>query len=260
MPPDVVRDGDVEVASSAVSHRPSSHTLGETTRHRPPGTLRAALTVARKDLLIEVRTRSAIFSALAFSVLALAAFFFAWDPTAVGPGDLAPGVLWVIFTFSGMLGLHRSFGGEQPTRTIDALIAAPIGGEAVFLGKALANLVFVAAVQVVTIPAAALLYNVPIGGIVLPLAGVVLAAAIGLVAVGTLFSAMAVNTRLAELLLPLLSLPFFVPIVICAAQATAKLLAGRPIGEASDFLRLLLTFDVVAVVLSTLVYPSLIEQ
>lgn len=245
----------------------TSHAFGESMtgrpirqRHDPPGVVRAAFAIARKDLLVEVRMRSAIFSALAFSVLALTVVFFAWDPTAVGAADLAPGVLWVIFTFSGMLGLHRSFGGEQPTRTIDALIAAPVGGEAIFLGKALANLVFVAAVQLVTIPMAGLLYNVPLGAIALPLVGVVLAAAIGLVAVGTLLSAMAVNTRLAELLLPLLSLPFFVPIVICAAQATAKLMAGRPIGEAADFLRLLVAFDAVAVVLCTLVYPSLIEQ
>jgi len=228
--------------------------------NRPPGIGRAALMIARKDLLIELRSRSAIFSALAFSVLALAVFFFAWDPTAVGSGDLASGVIWVIFTFSGMLGLHRSFGGEQPTRTIDALIAAPVAGEAVFLGKGLANLVFVAMVQIVTLPAAALLYNVPLVPVALPLAGVVLAAAIGLVAIGTLFSAMAVNTRLAELLLPLLSLPFFVPIVICASQATAKLMAGRPVSDAADYLRLLVVFDAVAVVLSTLVYPSLIEQ
>jgi len=225
-----------------------------------PGLLRGALLIARKDLLIELRTRSAIFSALAFSVLALAAFFFAWDPTAVGPADLAPGVIWVIFTFSGMLGLQRSFGGEQPTRTIDALIAAPVERESIFLGKMLANLAFVALVQAVTLPAAALLYNVSFLSIAAPLAGIVLAAAIGLVAVGTLFAAMAVNTRLAELLLPLLSLPFFVPIVICAAQATAKLLAGRPLADAADFVRLLVVFDVVAVVLGTLVYPSLIEQ
>ncbi len=225
-----------------------------------PGTVRAALAIARKDIHVELRTRSTIFSALAFAVLALAVCFFAWDPTAVGAADLAPGVLWVIFTFSGMLALHRSFGSEQPTRAIDALIAAPVGREAIFLGKALATLAFILAIQLVTVPAAALLYNVPMRGVALPLAAVVLAAAVGLAAVGTLFSAMTVNTRLAELLLPLLALPFFVPIVICAAQATAKLLFGRPVAEVGDYLRLLTTFDVVAVVVATLTYPSLIEQ
>jgi heme exporter protein B len=227
---------------------------------RAPSVWRAALVIARKDLQIELRTKSTLISALAFAVLALTTFFFAWDPTAVGSVDLAPGVLWVIFTFSGLLSLHRSFGGEQPTRAMDALTAAPVSREAIFLGKALANLVFVGLIQLVTVPAAALLYNVPMGGIVLPLVGVVAAAAIGLVAIGTLCSAIAVNTRLAELLLPLLALPFFVPLVICASQATAKLLAGRPMADAANYLRLLVTFDVVAVVLCTLMYPSLIEQ
>jgi heme exporter protein B len=209
---------------------------------------------------VELRTRSTIMSALAFAVLGLMTFFFAWDPTAVASVDLAPGVLWVIFMFSGLLSLHRSFGSEQPTRAVDALIAAPVDREAIFLGKALANLAFVGVIQVVTVPAAALFYNVPMWGIALPLAGVVVAAAVGLAAVGTLCSAMAVNTRLAELLLPLLALPFFVPLVICAAQATAKLLAGRPVADVAEYLRLLVGFDVVAVVVCTLMYPSLIEQ
>lgn len=227
---------------------------------RRPNVLRAALTIAGKDLRIEWRTRSAFLSALAFSVLALTLFFFAWDPTAVASIDLAPGVLWVTFTFSGLLGLHRSFGGEQTTRAIDALIASPVSREAIFAGKALANLVFVLALQVITVPAMAILYNVPLRGVAGPLALIMVLASIGLVTVGTLFSAMAVNTRLAELLLPLLALPFFVPIVICAAQTTALVMAGRPMADALAFLRLLGGFDVVAVVVCTLVYPSLIEQ
>jgi len=240
------------------STRDATAREGATRRH--PTVLRAALTIARKDLRIEWRTRSAFLSAVAFSVLALTLFFFAWDPTAVASIDLAPGVLWVTFTFAGLLGLHRSFGGEQPTRAIDALLAAPVSREAVFLGKGLANLVFVLALQMVTLPATAILYNIPLGEVAAPLALVVALASIGLVTVGTLFSAMAVNTRLAELLLPLLALPFFVPIVISAGQATALLLAGRPVGDAAMFLRLLGTFDIVAAVVCTLMYPSLIEQ
>src|SRR4029077_16600811 len=103
--------------------------------------------------------------------------------------------------------------------------------EAIYLGKAVANFVFVLGVQCVALPAVVLFYDLPIGGGFLRLAGIAVLAAVGIVAVGTLFSAMAVNTRLAELLLPMLSLPFFVPIVITAAQSTARLLAGRPAAE-----------------------------
>src|ERR1700738_5218291 len=112
-----------------------------------PGVLRAAWLVARKDLAIEFRTRTAFFSALVFALLALAIFYFAWDATAVAAIDLAPGVLWVIFTFSGLLGLQRSFGVEQADRSMDALLSAPIERESIYLGKALANVLFVAGVQ-----------------------------------------------------------------------------------------------------------------
>ena len=220
----------------------------------------AAWLIARKDLSIEFRTRSAFFSAVVFALLGLVIFYYAWDPTAVTATDLAPGVLWVIFTFSGLLGLHRSFGVETADHAIDGLLASPVSREAIFLGKAIANLIFVGAVQAIAIPALALFYNLPIGNVAAPLIVIAILAAIGLVAVGTLFSAMAVNTRLAELLLPMLALPFFVPIVIAAAQATAKLLSGRPVVEVSAWVKLLLAFDIVFVAACTLAYPFTVED
>ena len=226
----------------------------------PPGTLAAAAIIARKDLAIEFRTRSAFLSAIVFSLLSIAIFYFAWDATAVSSVDLAPGVLWVIFTFSGILGLHRSFGVEEADRAIDALLASPVDREAVFLGKALANLAFVLGVQTLAIPAVALFYNLPLARVLAPLIGIAVLAAIGLVAVGTLFSSMAANTRLAELLLPVLALPFFVPIVLPAAQSTARLLAGRPIAEAMGWLRILIAFDIVFVVACALAFPFTLED
>jgi heme exporter protein B len=227
---------------------------------RPPGLLAAAWLIARKDLAIEYRTRSAFFSALVFALLAVTIFYFVWDQTAVASVDVAPGILWVIFTFSGILGLHRSFGVEQASRAVDALIASPVDREAIFLGKALANAVFVVGVQALTIPAIALFYNLPLGRAGWAIAGIALLATVGLVSVGTLFSAMAVNTRLAELLLPMLSLPFFIPVVLPAAQATARLLNGRPLSETYDWLRILLAFDLVFVVACALAFPFTLEE
>ena len=222
--------------------------------------LNAAWLIARKDLTIEFRTRSAFFSAVIFALLGLVIFYFAWDPTAVAVTDLAPGVLWVIFTFSGLLGLHRSFGVESEDHAIDGLLASPISREAIFIGKALANLIFVAAVQLIAIPALMLFYNLPLGDVAAPLIAIAVLAAIGLVAVGTLFSAMAVNTRLAELLLPMLSLPFFVPIVIGASQSTAKLLSGRPVTEAEAWIKLLIAFDIIFVAACTVAYPFTVDD
>jgi len=230
-------------------------------RWRPVAdTLFAAWLIARKDLAIEFRTRSAFLSAVVFALLGLVIFYYSWDPTAVAVTDLAPGVLWVVFTFSGLLGLQRSFGVESADHAIDGLLASPVSRESIFLGKAIANLIFVAAVQLIAIPALVLFYNLPLGGVAAPLIAIALLAAIGLVAVGTLFSAMAVNTRLAELLLPMLALPFFVPVVIGASQATAKLLSGRPISEAGAWLKLLLAFDIVFVAACTLTYPFTVED
>src|SRR6266480_5138567 len=120
---------------------------------RVADTLFAAWLIARKDLAIEFRTRSAFLSAVVFALLGLVIFYYAWDPTAVAVTDLAPGVLWVVFTFSGLLGLHRSFGVETADHAIDGLLASPVSREAIFLGKAVANLVFVASVQAIALPA-----------------------------------------------------------------------------------------------------------
>ena len=227
---------------------------------RAPGTLAAAWLVARKDLAIEFRTRTAFSSALVFAVLALCIFYFAWDPSVTPPSERAPGVLWVVLAFSALLGLQRSFGLEEHDRGIDALLVSPISREAIYLGKAIGNLLFLCAIQLVTIPALALFYNLQIGRPLLVVSGIVLLAMVGIVAVGTLFSAMAVNTRLAELLLPMLSLPFFVPILMNAAQATTRVMAERPLSESWPLLKILVAFDIVFIVACTLAFPFTLEE
>ena len=227
---------------------------------RAPGFLAASWIVARKDLAIELRTRSAFLSVVMFALLGLVIFFFAWDPTAVSSIDLAPGVLWVTFTFAGLLGLHRSFGIELEDRAIDALLVAPIERESIYAGKAIANAIFVSAVLLIAVPALALFYNLPFGRTLVALGMVAVLAAIGLVAIGTLFSAMAVNTRMAELLLPMLSLPFFVPIVLSSAQASTRLLANRPFAEVLPWLKILIGFDIVFAVACTVAFPHTLKE
>ena len=225
-----------------------------------PGTLAAAWLVARKDLAIEFRTRTAFFSALVFSVLAITIFYFAWDASIVSPTDRAPGVLWVVLTFSALLGLQRSFALEEHDRGIDALLVSPVSREAIYLGKAIGNLIFLSAIQAISIPALALFYNMPVGKPLFIVSGIVLLAMIGIVAVGTLFSAMAVNTRLAELLLPMLSLPFFVPVLMNAAQAATAVFAGRPVSEVSNLLKILVAFDIVFAFACMLAFPFTLEE
>jgi heme exporter protein B len=132
--------------------------------------------------------------------------------------------------------------------------------ESLFLGKFLAHVAFVAAVEVVALPLFVLFFNVGLGGALLPLAGVIALATVGFVAVGTVFSAMAVRTRFAELMLPVLLLPFMAPPLVAAVQATARLLAGRPLSEVAGWLRLLALYDVVFVTLSTLLFPAIVDE
>jgi heme exporter protein B len=222
--------------------------------------LTAAWTIARKDLLIEFRTRSAFAAAAVFVALAVTIFEFAWDPTVISARDLAPGVLWVTFAFAAMLTLQRSFAIELPTRALDGLLTAPVARETLFFGKATATLIFVLAVQLIALLAVIFLYDVAFSGAFVPLVGYAVLTAVGLVAVGTVFAAVAANTRLAELLLPVLALPFFVPLVTAAAQGSAKLLAGRPLAESAGWLKLLAAYDLTFIVAAAIVFPFALDE
>ncbi|HYW32377.1 MAG TPA: heme exporter protein CcmB [Gemmatimonas sp.] len=243
------------------------HTLEQTRERtleldalRAPSFVGDAWRVARKDLVIEFRTRSGLLACAVFSVLAVVMFHFTWDPTAIPAVDLAPGVLWVIFTFAGLLGLNRSFGLELADRAYDALLASPVSRESIFAGKMLANLAFVTVVQALVLPAVVLFFNLDVGAAWFPIVGIVLLAAIGLSAVGTLFAAIAANTRLAELLLPMMTLPFFIPLVLPAAQLTSLLMNGRPLSDGMGWLKVLLAFDLVFVPACVLAFPFTIEE
>ncbi len=227
---------------------------------RSPDLLRHACTVASKDLLIEFRSRTAILSAVVFVVLVLVVFNFGRDPTAVSTIDLAPSILWVTFTFAAILALNRAFQIELENQALDGLLLAPISRSSIYLGKLLANLIFVATVEVIGVPLLALFFNVRVLPHVLPLAAIIALATIGFVAVGTLFSAMTVRTRFAELLLPVLLLPFMIPPLSWATLATGRLLAGRPLSEILGWLNMLAVYDIVFVTLALLLFPATVNE
>ncbi|HEY3279177.1 MAG TPA: heme exporter protein CcmB [Gemmatimonadales bacterium] len=222
--------------------------------------LRHAWRLARKDLLVEFRSRTAILSAVVFTVLVLVVFNFGRDPTAVAAVDLAPSILWVTFTFAAMLALNRAFQLELENQALDGLLLAPVHRASIYLGKLLANLAFVAAVECVGLPLFALFFNVRVLPVLVPLAGVIALATVGFVAVGTLFSAMTARTRFAELLLPVLLLPFMIPPLIWAVLATGALLAGRPLSEIGGWLKLLAAFDLAFIVVAFLLFPATVNE
>jgi heme exporter protein B len=169
-------------------------------------------------------------------------------------------LLWITFTFSAVITLNRSFALERENAALDGLLLAPVSRTALFLGKYLANLAFVFTVEAVTLPLFVLFFGVDIGGVVYGIGLSAVLATAGFVAVGTMFSAIAVRTRFAELMLPLLVLPFLIPPVIGAVQVTARLLAGRPIGEILGWLEILALYDLVFVTVCLMLFPALMDE
>ena len=213
-----------------------------------------------KDLQVEVRSRTALVSAIVFAALVLVIFNFARDPASVSALTLAPSVLWVTFTFAAMLTFNRAFALERENAALDGLLLAPVSRSALFLGKYLANLAFVFTVEAVTLPLFVLFFGVDLGGALGGIAATVVLATTGFVAVGTVFAAMTVRTRFAELMMPLLVLPFMLPPVMWGVQATARLLAGRPLSEIGGWLRLLGLYDLVFVTVCLLLFPALMDE
>jgi heme exporter protein B len=222
--------------------------------------LGVALAVAAKDLRIEHRSKTALVSAIAFAVLVLVIFNFARDAAVLSREMLAPSVLWITFTFSGVIALNRSFTLERENAALDGLLLAPVSRSALFLGKYLANLAFVFTVEAVALPLFVIFFGVDLRGAVGGVLLTAVVATVGFVAAGTVFAAMTVRTRFAELMMPLLLLPFLLPPVIGAVQVTARLLAGRPMSEISGWLRILGFYDLVFVTLCLMLFPALMDE
>ena len=222
--------------------------------------LRHAWVIAHKDLLLEFRSRTALVSAAVFTALVLTVFNFGRDPTAVPIVDLAPSILWVTFTFAAMLALNRAFQLELENQALDGLLVSPISRTSIYWAKLFANCVFVGLVECIGLPLFVLFFDVPVGHVLAPLVGVIALATIGFVAVGTLFSAMVIRTRFAELMLPVLLLPFMIPPLMGAVQVTARLFAGRPLSEVTGWLRLLAAFDIVFLALATMLFPTTVNE
>ena len=225
-----------------------------------PEAIRFALAIAAKDIRAELRSKTALLSALVFAALVLVVFNFARDPTVLAASDLAPSVLWVTFALAAIVALNRAFTVERENAALDGLLLAPVSREALFVGKMLANLAFVGTVELVTLPLFTLFFNVNLGRALPGILGVTALATIGFVAVGTIFSAMAVRTRFAELMLPVLLLPFMVPPLIGAVQVTSRLLAARPLSEMWGWLRLLALYDIVFVTLCVLTFSAGVDE
>jgi heme exporter protein B len=211
-----------------------------------------------KDLLNELRTKEIIVSLLVFVLLVVVIFNFAFD-TGVEPNDtVASGILWVALTFGGVIGLNRTFAIEKENSRLEGLMLCPVDRAVIYWGKLAGIFTFMMVIAAVITPIFLALFNLPI---FLPrLALIIILAILGFSAVGTLFSALAVNTRSRDIMLPVLFLPVVVPVVISAVKATGPVLAGSPWGEISTWLQIMVGFDIIYMVVATLIFEFVIEE
>jgi heme exporter protein B len=216
--------------------------------------------VAWKDLTTERRSKANFNAVLFLAALMLLMFGFALGPDAATLRAAAAGIVWLTILFSGNLAFHRSYQVELEGGALETLLLYPGARSSIFLGKLLANLVFVLLVLLALVPIAIILYDLSIGRTAPLLFLVIFLGTFGFVTLGTFYGSMASRSRAREVILPLLLFPMLVPVLVASVEATGALLQGDPMGEAGRWIRLLLSFDVIFLGASILAFGAVIEE
>ncbi len=214
--------------------------------------------IAWKDLLLEYRGKETVASVLAFALLVVVMLDFAIQATPGRAAFVAPGVLWVALAFAGSVGLARSFTVERERGSIHGLMLAPIGRDVIFFGKALSSFVFLLAVEAVVFPVFGILFNFPLWSP--ELIPVLLLATLGFALSGTVFSAMAVNTRAREVMLPLLFFPVALPVILAGLEATTRVVSDSAVGSAFQVLPFIAAYDLVFAVVGPACFQFIVKD
>ena len=222
--------------------------------------LHQIMTIAWKDIISEFRSRDTIFSMLIFCLLVVVVFNFTFDPGSPYAKEAAPGIIWVAFLFSGMLGLNRSFSQEVDTGSIHGVLLAPLYRGAIFLGKMLGSLLFLFLIEMITLPVLVVLFDLNLDGHILQLVTIIFLSTLGFVAVGTLFSAMAVHTKTRELMLPILLFPVMLPVILSAVNSTATILTNGTWEDLKGWIIILIVFNIVSIIASYLTFDYVVEE
>ncbi len=214
--------------------------------------------LAWKDILLEIRTRDVVVSGLVFGFLIVIIFNFALNVTPAVVDELAPGILWVAFAFAGILAMNRAFVLEKERGSLDGLLLTPASRDAIYFGKMLGTFLFMLVVEALLLPVFAVMFRFSAfsPGLILT----IFLATLGFATVGTLFSAMAVNTRSREIMLPVLFLPVVVPVIIGAVEASSLSIGGEGSISIARWLGLIAVFDAVFLVVCPWVFGLIVEE
>ena len=218
----------------------------------------AIKTILWKDLLLELKSKDVIISIVSFALLALVIFNFAFGSSPQLASLIAPGAIWVSITFAGVIGLNRLFVIEHEQGSIIGLLLTPVSKDSIFFGKMLSMFVFLTISEIILLPIYAILFNTSITHPIFLL--IVVLGTIGFASLGTLFSAMAVNTRSREIMLPVMFLPIVMPILIGSVVASANILDGGGWSDSARGIHIIIVFDVLSLVVSPLLFEHIIQE
>ena len=218
----------------------------------------AMIAVLWKDLAAEMRSREVVSAMLVFSILVIVIFNFALELDPQVRASVTSGILWVTLVFAGTLGLNRSMAIEKDRGCLDGLLLAPVDRTAIYFGKALGNWLFMLIVAAIILPLYSLLYNANLllGGLIL----VILLGTVGYTAVGTLLSAMAVQARTRDILLPILLFPVVIPALIASVKASSGYLQGLEMVDIQPWLNLLIAYDAIFIAAAFMVFDFVVEE
>lgn len=235
-------------------------TIKERTEVRQPSGsfFKAVSAVVWKDLQAEFRSRELFSAMLVFSLLIILIFNFALELDIKTRQSVTAGVLWATFAFAGTLGLNRSMAIEKDRGCLDGLLLAPVDRSAIYFGKVISNLTFMLIVEVIILPVYSVLYNVNLfqPGLLM----VILLGSIGYAGVGTLLSAMSVQTRTRDILLPILLFPVIIPVLLSAVKASSGFLEGVELSEIILPINLLIVYDVIFISLAFMFFEYVVEE
>jgi heme exporter protein B len=221
---------------------------------------RRAGAILWKDVVTELRTRQGLSAMLSFAALVIFLFSFAIGPDTNLLARLSGGLIWIAIIFTGTLSLGRAFQTEELAGGIRLLRLYPGDTRSIYLGKLAANLLILAALEVLLFPAAAVIFQVNFLPYVGPLAFVALLGSIGFSVIGTFFTALTVQAKARELMLPVLLFPALIPVVLGAVGATDAILAGDPFGRLAGWIQLLGAYDVILFVICLWIFPVILEE
>tara|TARA_B100000315_G_scaffold85107_1_gene77980 strand:+ start:67 stop:738 length:672 start_codon:yes stop_codon:yes gene_type:complete len=211
-----------------------------------------------KDILLELRSRELVVSVFVFGLVVVVVFNFALNVTPQRVAVVAPGILWVAFAFAGVLAMSRAFVREREQGGLEGLLLTPVSRDAIFLGKAAASFLFMLLVEAALLPIFAALLD--FSAVSLALVLTIVLATLGFALVGTLFSAIAVQTRSREILLPVLFFPVILPVIVGAVEASKRAIGGETVVGLGHWLPLLGAFDALFLVLCPWVFSFVVEE